>query len=94
MPKMDLPRAFEDLLAAFAAANVRYLLTGGYAVGVHDRPRTTKDLDLLLDATPENIHRACTALADFGAPESIVSDLRTAAKDEIVGGAHRRSAST
>jgi hypothetical protein len=30
------------MLAAFAAADVRYLIIGGHAVGVHARPRTTK----------------------------------------------------
>jgi len=45
----NLPLDFVDLLAAFASAEVRYLIIGGYAVGYHDRPRTTKDLDILLD---------------------------------------------
>ncbi|HUF47627.1 MAG TPA: hypothetical protein VMM93_07390 [Vicinamibacterales bacterium] len=39
----DLPADFVELLAAFARAEVRYLVIGGYAEGYHDRPRTTKD---------------------------------------------------
>lgn len=35
---------FQDLLTAFADADVRYLLVGGYAVGLHAEPRFTKDL--------------------------------------------------
>ena len=35
----NLPLDFVDLLAAFANADVRYLVIGGYAVGHHDRPR-------------------------------------------------------
>jgi hypothetical protein len=81
---MDLPQDFVDLLVAFAAAEVRYLVIGGYAVGVHDRPRTTKDLDLLLDASPDNLQKVCGALAEFGAPESVLSDLMSATPDEIV----------
>jgi hypothetical protein len=81
---MHLPPDFADLLAAFAAAEVRYLVIGGYAVGVHDRPRTTKDLDVYLDPARENITRACSALVEFGAPESIISDLSSASPDEIV----------
>jgi hypothetical protein len=81
---MQLPQDFADLLAAFAASEVRYLVIGGYAVGVHDRPRTTKDLDILLDGTFENIERACRALVEFGAPESVISDLRSATATEIV----------
>src|SRR6186713_128741 len=82
--KPQLPPDFADLLTAFAAAEVRYLIIGGYAVGYHDRPRTTKDLDVLLDADPENVRRACDALLTFGAPASVVSQLRTSADDEIV----------
>lgn len=81
---MELPQDFADLLAEFAAAEVRYLVIGGYAVGVHDRPRTTKDLDLLLASHRENIQRACRALAEFGAPESILRDLESASPNEIV----------
>ena len=35
---------FRDLFAAFNAAQVRYLLVGGYALAFHGRPRFTKDL--------------------------------------------------
>lgn len=81
---MQLPQDFADLLAAFAACNVRYLVIGGYAVGVHDRPRTTKDLDVLLDPSAENIQNACRALDEFGAPTSIVDHLRSVREDEVV----------
>src|ERR1700689_2909253 len=81
---MNLPPDLAALLSAFANANVRYLVIGGHAVGVHARPRSTKDLDLWLDHDPANIALACGALAAFGAPRHIVEDLRTAQPDEIV----------
>lgn len=81
---MRLPTDFVDLLAEFGNADVRYLIIGGYAVGFHDRPRTTKDLDVLLDAEPANVERAAQALVAFGAPESVASDLVSATMDEIV----------
>ena len=80
----DLPADFVELLAAFDRAEVHYLVIGGYAVGYHDRPRTTKDLDRLLDAAPDNLRRASEALADFGAPPSVGGDLAAATTDEIV----------
>ncbi|HEY4187590.1 MAG TPA: hypothetical protein VGP07_21110 [Polyangia bacterium] len=42
---------FLDLLSAFNAAEVRYLVVGAYAVGVHGHPRATKDLDVWIDAS-------------------------------------------
>lgn len=51
MPK-TLPTDFVELLAAFAAAGVEYLLVGGYAVGFHAEPRATKDMDLWVGGDP------------------------------------------
>lgn len=61
-------RDFLDLLRAFAARNVRHLVVGAYALGVHGRPRATGDLDVWVEATPDNAARVLQALADFGAP--------------------------
>ncbi|MEO8677886.1 MAG: hypothetical protein ABI665_02495 [Vicinamibacterales bacterium] len=59
---------FLDLLRAFAAHNVRFLVVGAYALGAHGRPRATGDLDVWVDPTPENASRVVQALAAFGAP--------------------------
>jgi hypothetical protein len=81
---MNLPRDLVAMLSEFAAAAVRYLIVGGHAVGVHARPRTTKDVDVWLDPGARNVGRACRALLAFGIPASLVEDLRTAQPDEIV----------
>jgi hypothetical protein len=57
-----------DLLSAFNAAEVRYLVVGAYAVGVHGRPRATKDLDVWVEASPGNARKIMAALSAFGAP--------------------------
>ena len=59
---------FVDLLRAFIAREVRYLIVGAYALGAHGRPRATGDLDVWVEATPANAARVMSALADFGAP--------------------------
>ena len=63
-----MPPDFIELLRAFAAADVRFLVVGAYALGLHGRPRATGDLDVWVDATPENARRVMHALAEFGAP--------------------------
>jgi hypothetical protein len=65
---------FTDLLRAFIAADVRFLVVGAYALALHGRPRATGDLDVWVDATPENARRVVQALAEFGAPLSDISD--------------------
>ena len=59
---------FIDLLRAFIAADVRFLVVGAYALAFHGRPRGTADLDVWIDATPENAAGAMRALRAFGAP--------------------------
>jgi hypothetical protein len=59
---------FQDVLRAFSAHKVKYLVIGGYAFGVHLEPRTTKDIDLWIRTDPDNAKAVFQALADFGAP--------------------------
>jgi hypothetical protein len=64
---------FVDLLRAFAAADVRFLVVGAYALGFHGHPRATGDLDVWVEASEQNAQRIMRALAAFGAP---LLDLR------------------
>ena len=81
---IDLPPDLIDLLSAFAAAGVKYLLVGGHAVAAHGRPRSTKDVDLWLEPRPANVERTCSALTAFGVPPAIVAALRAAKREDIV----------
>lgn len=65
---MPINPDFRDLFFEFNAREVRYLLVGGYAFSFHARPRTTKDLDVWIDATPTNGPRVWQALVAFQAP--------------------------
>lgn len=71
---------FEDMLVLLEQHEVRYLIVGGLAFIYHAKPRYTKDMDLWLDATPDNVARANLALADFGSPDL----LDPACEDEIL----------
>jgi hypothetical protein len=63
-----LQKDLKELLLAFNANAVEYLVVGGYAVGIHSEPRATKDLDLFIRAEKHNCERVFRALAAFGAP--------------------------
>jgi hypothetical protein len=66
---------FVDLLRAFIAADVRFLIVGAYALAIHGRPRATGDLDVWVEPTPENARRVMRALVAFGAPVSEISEV-------------------
>ena len=57
-----------DLLRVFNEKEVRYLIVGGYAVSHYTEPRVTKDLDIYIETSDENVARVYEALAIFGAP--------------------------
>ena len=59
---------FLELLTALNDAEARFLVVGAYAVGVHGRPRATKDLDVWIEASVSNAARVLVALRRFGAP--------------------------
>jgi hypothetical protein len=59
---------FVDLLRAFVDAEVRFLVVGAYALAAHGRPRATGDIDVWVEATPDNATRVMRALVAFGAP--------------------------
>lgn len=58
----------KQLLSAFNANHVKYVVIGGYAVFVHAQPRMTKDMDVFIESSPANALATFRALADFGAP--------------------------
>lgn len=72
-------RDFSDLLAAFDAHGVEYLVVGAHALAAHGHVRATKDLDLWVRPNLENAAKVLAALAEFGAPlhDLAAEDLAT-----------------
>lgn len=63
-----LTRDMKDLIRAFNANGVEYLIIGGFAMGVHAQPRATKDLDLFIRSDARNSAAVFKALAEYKAP--------------------------
>jgi hypothetical protein len=70
---------FLDLLIELSAANARFMVVGGYAVGVHGYVRATKDLDVWVEPSMDNAKRVMAALRAFTAPigDLTLADLAT-----------------
>ena len=58
----------KQLLSAFNANRVKYVVIGGYAVFVHAQPRMTKNMDVFIESSPVNALATYRSLAEFGAP--------------------------
>lgn len=58
---------YEKLLESLAQAEVKFIVAGGLAVALNGFVRTTEDVDILVERSPENIERLLAALSSFGA---------------------------
>jgi len=63
-----MEKNFLDLLRLLNDFKVKYLLIGGYAVGIHAEPRFTKDLDIWIEPSKSNAKKILLLLRQFGAP--------------------------
>lgn len=63
---MMMEPTFEKLLVLLAEGEVKFVLVGGVAVTLHGYVRLTEDVDILVEASDENIARLLESLADYG----------------------------
>ena len=63
-----MPDDFIEFIQCLNSNNVRYLLVGGWAVGIYGHPRATKDIDFLVAIDDDNLEKLQKAFIAFGAP--------------------------
>jgi hypothetical protein len=56
----------QDVFRSFQRHDVKYVVIGGIASILHGVPRATFDLDILIEATPDNAQRLLDALIEAG----------------------------
>ena len=72
----SLPDDFKEFLRLLGSNAIEYLLIGGYAVNIYGYVRTTNDLDVWVNVTPENAAKIDRALRQFGfAGTTLTPDL-------------------
>ena len=83
---------FRDMLSAFCAEQVEFMVVGAYALAFHGFPRATGDIDLWIRRSDENAQRVWRALTHFGAPlfDLKMDDLKTPGLALQLGQAPRR----
>jgi len=79
-----------DVFKSFQQHDVRYVVIGGIASVLYGVPRATFDMDILVEATPENAERLLRALLDAGlgtasltSPEDLLAHEITVFKDRV-----------
>ncbi len=59
---------FKDFIECLNKSKVRYILVGGYAVIIRGYSRSTGDMDIWVEKSPENYQRLKQAIITFGLP--------------------------
>lgn len=57
---------YKEFLELLNCHKVNYVIVGAHAVTVHSRPRSTGDIDILIEAAEENAQKIITVLEKFG----------------------------
>ena len=80
----------QGVFRSFQQHDVRYVVIGGIAAILHGVPRATFDLDILIEATPDNAQRLLDALLDAGlgtaaltSPGDLLANEITVFKDRV-----------
>ena len=55
----------QDVLAAFVKHDIEFIIIGGYAVVFHGHVRLTRDIDLFIQPTRENVEKIVAAFTDL-----------------------------
>jgi len=77
---------YEEVFEKLNIKNIRYLIVGGIAVNLYGIPRTTMDLDLMVDLSKNNLLSFINAMNDLGyEPKAPVGT------DELIDAEKRKS---
>ncbi len=72
-----------DVFKSFQRHDVKYVVIGGVAAILHGVPRATLDVDILIDATPDNSKRLLDALLDAGLGSASLTTAQDILANEI-----------
>lgn len=81
---MRVEKDYEELLRLLNKHKAKYCIVGSYAVAFYAKPRYTKDIDILIEATPRNGKKLKKALDEFGFKELELSELDFIQKGNII----------
>ena len=71
------------VFSSFQEHDVKYLVIGGIAAILHGVPRATFDLDIYIEASPENAQRVLNALEDAGLGTASLTSVEELLAHEI-----------
>ncbi|MCC6487863.1 MAG: hypothetical protein IT364_10220 [Candidatus Hydrogenedentes bacterium] len=74
---------FQDVFRSFQHHDVKYVVIGGVAAILHGVPRATFDLDIPIEASPENARRLLAALLEANLGAAALTSVDNILANEI-----------
>ena len=74
---------YRDVFRLLQKNEVKYVVIGGIASILHGVPRTTFDLDILIEATPGNAQKLLEALVEAGMGTATMTNAEKVLSNEI-----------
>jgi hypothetical protein len=90
MAKKLLPEEFKDFINLLNSNKVKYLLLGGWAVGLYGNPRATKDIDFLVSNDILNLKKLQKVFKEFKSPPVNIEVLKKNNSIIGIGSPHKR----
>src|SRR5881397_1413644 len=84
MDTIQLPPDFKEFLRLLNSREVKYLVVGGYAVGIHGHVRGTADIDIWVEASSENAAKLAGVIREFGFRGPEVTDTLFAEPNRVI----------
>lgn len=81
---MIFEKDFIDFLKLLVKHEVTFMIIGGYALAVHQRPRFTGDLDIWIAGNSENAQKTVQAINEFGFESLKLSPKDFLSKDYFI----------
>jgi len=75
---------FREFVALLNKFHVKYMIVGGYAVGIHGHPRYTGDLDIWLFPDSENAIKVLNVIKAFGFGSLDITEADLMREDKII----------
>jgi len=75
---------FKEFVELLNRHEVKYMIVGGYAVGIHGHPRYTGDLDIWLLPEKQNAAKILDVIKDFGFASLNIREADLTKEDAII----------
>jgi len=81
---MNLHKDSKEFIELLNSNDVRFVIAGAHALAYHGHPRSTGDLDIFIETSPENAAKMETVVAQFGFEDTGLKAVDFLGDDHVI----------